>query len=154
MSTTTTILSEKTVDKLKDLIQVNHDSTKGFEKAAELCEDPTLKASLLQYARQRTTFANELASHVPKNARDTDGSFAGKMHRWWMTLREKVTTDQRYNLLAEIERGEDKIVEMYQEVLVETAGSPVNNVLMSQIAQVKQVHDRVRLLRDGAKANK
>lgn len=151
MSIKNTTMREETVDKLKDLAQVNRDSEQGFCKAAELVGDDNRLAQLFKdLETQRQTFANDLERHIP-DARETDGSFAGKMHRWWMDLRETLTSDQRYNVLAEAERGEDKIKGMYEEVLKETAGSPVNDVLQRQYVDIKLAHDLIRAMRDSAK---
>ena len=144
-------LKDETIDKLKDLAEVNHDANKGFLKAAELTDNPQLEQTFRKYADQRETFARELERFVPRDARDSDGSFGGKMHRWWMDLRESVTSDQRYNLLAEVERGEDKIKEMYEEVISETSGTPANGVLGTQYAEIKRTHDTMRAMRDLAK---
>ena len=53
-----------------------------------------------------------------------------------------------YVILIEAERGEDHIKEAYEEVLKETAGSAMNDVLTDQYAAVKAGHDKVRDLRD------
>jgi uncharacterized protein (TIGR02284 family) len=53
--------------------------------------------------------------------------------------------------LAEAERGEDHIKRAYEDVLTETAGSPMNGVLQVQYSQVKAGHDKVRDLRDAMK---
>jgi len=56
-----------------------------------------------------------------------------------------------YAVLAEAERGEDQIKHAYEDVLQETAGSAMNDVLQSQYAIVKAGHDKIRDLRDAHK---
>ncbi len=53
-----------------------------------------------------------------------------------------------YVILCEAERGEDHIKHAYEDVLKETAGSPLNHVLPQQYSIVKSGHDKVRDLRD------
>lgn len=48
----------------------------------------------------------------------------------------------------EAERGENHIKEAYEEVLQETADSPMNELLLAQYAKVKAGHDTIRDLRD------
>jgi uncharacterized protein (TIGR02284 family) len=51
-------------------------------------------------------------------------------------------------VLVEAERGEDQIKRAYEDALVRTAGSAMNDVLTRQYARVKSGHDRIRDLRD------
>ena len=82
--------------------------------------------------------------------RDT-GSTKGMLHRWWIDLKSAVGADSLHSILAEAERGEDEIKETYEQVIKDTTGSPVNDVLHDQYARVKSGHDRIRDLRDASK---
>ena len=46
---------------------------------------------------------------------------------------------------------EDRIKAKYKDIITKSAGSPVNDVLLRQFADVKAWHDRVRQLRDSTK---
>jgi uncharacterized protein (TIGR02284 family) len=82
------------------------------------------------------------------------GSWQAMFHRWWLDLRGSLSGGDAYAVLAEAERGEDKIKQMYEEVLKQTAGNPLSDVLHQQYIEVKKGHDRIRDLRDAAKARK
>ena len=77
-----------------------------------------------------------------------DGSVAAKLHRVWINIRGKLNGGDAHAILAEAERGEDHIKEAYEDVLTETAGSAMNDVLTAQYAKVKEGHDKIRDLRD------
>lgn len=143
-------LSKETIDQLQELIQMNIDSRDGFHHAALKIEDMTLSTLFQSLAHQREEQANELSRFVEWNQEEPSrsGSFAAALHRSWITIRESVSSDNLYAVLAEAERGEDQIKEAYEAALRETAGSAMNDVLTRQFAQVKAAHDRIRDLRD------
>lgn len=69
----------------------------------------------------------------------------------WVDLRSALNGGDNYVVMIEAERSEDRIKEKYESVLEETAGSPVNDVLMRHLRAVKGWHDQVRRLRDDIK---
>ena len=147
-------LSDKAASKLNDLIQLNIDSAKGFREAADAIDDQkgaALKNLFLDIANRRESYVVELKQSVnfksDKKPED-DGSVKGTMHRWWLDARAKLNAGDPTVVLIEAERGEDAIKERYEEVLKETSGSPVNDLLLRQYSGVKAGHDRIRDLRD------
>lgn len=150
---TTLDLEPKTIDGLQELIGVNLDAAEGFRTAADAVENPPLSDLFGELAAQRAGFANQLKDRVAWNGEEprADGSLRAKLHRMWMDVRAKATDGAGYDMLAECERGEDRIKQKYEEVLVETAGSPLNALLTRQYADVKKAHDQVRDLRDSLK---
>ncbi|MCA9198269.1 MAG: PA2169 family four-helix-bundle protein [Planctomycetales bacterium] len=150
---TKSTLNDKTVDKLQRLVQCNIDSKDGFREAAEEIDDNRVATLFRELADQRSKLATELQSHVAWNGKrpENDGSFAASVHRTWIDLRAKLNGGDPYVILIEAERGEDHIKHAYEDVLKETAGSAVNDVLIAQYGVVKAGHDQVRDLRDAYK---
>ncbi len=150
---TKTDLNEKTINKLQKLIRANIDSYDGFREAAEEVKDKELSALFHKLAVDRSAMAEELQRYVEWNGEEAedDGSFAASVHRAWINVRGKLNGGDSYAILAEAERGEDHIKEAYEDVLEETAGSAMNDVLQSQYARVKKVHDQIRDMRDACK---
>ncbi len=146
---TKTNLTDKTLNTLNDLIQVNIDAQKGFEEAAEKIEDMNIASMFREFATQRSNQAAELQTLVLKNSEQpTDsGSFTATAHRAWMNLRS-VLGGGNQAILNEAERGEDHIKAKYEDALKCCEANAVNDVLTRQYAAVKQAHDRVRDLRD------
>ncbi|SRR6056297_1299422 len=148
-----TDLNEQTIDKLQKLIRANIDSYNGFHESAEEVRDPKLAALFKEIGNQRSAMASELQKFVEFNgeAAEDDGSVAAKTHRIWINIRSKINGGDPHVILTEAERGEDHIKHAYEDVLKETAGSAMNDVLTDQYAVVKAGHDKVRDLRDSYK---
>lgn len=151
---TKTNLTDETLDKMQKLIRANIDSYNGFHESAEELSDAKLKALFKQIGDERSAMASELQTLVEFNGKEAedDGSIAAKTHRIWINIRGKLNDGDAYVILIEAERGEDHIKQAYEEILKETAGSAVNDVLLGQYAKVKAGHDKVRDLRDAYKA--
>lgn len=151
---TKTTLSDKVIAELQNLIQINIDSSRGFNEAAEQIEDPAIADLFRTLGTERSAFAAELQTYVAFNYEEPqdDGSVAAALHRAWIDIRSMISGGDNYAILAEAERGEDQIKEAYEKTLKETAGSAMNDVLQQQYAQVKAGHDQVRDLRNAYKA--
>lgn len=143
-------LQNSTVDSLQELIRTNIDSQKGFTQAAETIEDAGIATLFREIAADRGANAGELQRYVALNNEtpEEQGSTMGAMHRWWLSARGTLNGGDDHVVLIEAERGEDTIKHKYEEVLKETAGSPMNAVLQKQYSAVKAQHDRIRALRD------
>ena len=145
-----TNLTDKALDELQKLIRANIDARDGFRECAEEISEPQLATLFRQIANEREAIAAELQNYVEWNGKEAedDGSVAGTVHRSWINIRAKINGGDPHVILIEAERGEDAIKESYEDVLKETAGSPLNGVLQSQYLQVKAGHDKIRDLRD------
>lgn len=150
---TKTDLNETTVNKLQKLIRANIDSYNGFHESAEEIDDAQLTTLFKEIGDQRSAMASQLQKFVEFNGEEAedDGSVAAKTHRIWINIRSKINGGDPYVILIEAERGEDHIKEAYEDVLKETAGSAMNDVLTDQYAAVKAGHDKIRDLRDAYK---
>jgi uncharacterized protein (TIGR02284 family) len=146
-------LNDTTIEKLQQLIQANIDSYNGCLESAEEIDDSRLATLFRDLGNQRLAMASELQQYVEFNGVDPeqDGSIAAKTHRIWINIRSKINGGDPYVILIEAERGEDHIKAAYEDVLKETAGSAMNDVLTAQYALVKAGHDQVRDLRDSYK---
>lgn len=143
-------LKAETLDKLRKLRRLNVDSAKGFEECAEMVSDNLIKQAFSKIARSRREHAQVLAAQIEWNdeAESEDGSYLAAMHRSWIKVRDACTSDSLATVLEEAERGEDVIKEAYEDVLAEVVGSPAHGLVAAQYASVKEIHDRVRDLRN------
>ncbi len=148
-------LKDETVKKIQNLIQANIDSYDGFREVAEEIDDKKLSALFSLIAHDRSSLATELQNYVEWNGEEAeeDGSVAASIHRTWIDIRAKLNGGDAYVILIEAERGEDHIKEAYEDVLKDTAGSAMNDVLTEQYSIVKAGHDKIRDLRDRYKNN-
>ena len=152
MAMSTHTLSQKSIDWLQSLTQMNIDSRDGFKEASENLKDsnPTLANRFCQWAASRDQQASELQAMVSSNAETptTSGSFSAAAHRTWMDLRSALGGGDQA-ILDEAERGEDQIKAKYEEALKDMGGSePCCETLRRHLAAVQTSHDEVKALRD------
>jgi len=147
---TKTDLDNVTLKKLQQLVQINLDSEKGFNEVSHDIENKSISAVFSELGSQRRKNAVELKELLTWNGEVPieEGSYLAAFHRAWIGLRGMLSGGSPHAILSEAERGEDAIKEAYEDVLVATAGSAVNDVLTRQYAIVKAGHDRVREMRD------
>lgn len=143
-------LEKETLKELQDLVRINVDSAEGYRCIARHVNDLSLSETFLRLANQRELQGEDLSRLVEWNGRETmvEGSVAAKLHRVWITIREKLSSDNAFAMLCEAERGEDYIKDAYEAALLRTAGSAVNDVLLHQLSIIRQDHDWIRTLRD------
>ncbi len=146
-------LNESTIAGLQKLIQYNTDAFNGFREAAEDINNLRVQTLFRELANERSDLARELQNYVHCNGEEAeqDGSMMAAVHRAWIKVRSVINGEKVFPVLCEAERGEDHIKAAYEEVLKDTAGSAVNDVLTRQYAIVKAGHDRVRNMRDSFK---
>jgi|GEM_PF-360586 len=139
-------LDSLTLKKLQQLVQINLDSEKGFNEVSQDIKDKSIAIVFTELGSQRRKNALELKGLITWNGEVPvdEGSYLAAFHRSWISLRELLSGGSSYAILSEAERGEDAIKKAYEDVLIATAGSAVNDVLTRQYAIVKTGHDRVR----------
>ena len=147
---TKTNLSSDTLARLQQLIRINIDSEKGFAEASHEIEDKLIATMFVELGRQRANNALELQKYVEWNGDSPviEGAYVAALHRAWLGVRSVLSGGDAHSILSEAERGEDSIKHAYEDALIATAGSAMNDVLTRQYAIVKAGHDRVRDMRD------
>lgn len=144
---------QDTITTLNQLIATCRDGEQGFRNAAAHLTDPTIKALFNDFARERASFADELKQEIQKlgGTPEEGGSVSGALHRGWMDVKGAVTGRDDAALLSEAERGEDVAVETYEQALKSAVGPATRAMVQRQFTRVKEVHDRVKALRDSHK---
>ncbi|MDX5345699.1 MAG: PA2169 family four-helix-bundle protein [Hymenobacteraceae bacterium] len=136
------------------LIERCKDGEKGYRTAAEDVRDQDLKDLFKKYAVQRDSMITELQNQLHKMGKldDESSSIEGTMHRAWIDLKSAISSHDRKRILEECERGEDYAVAAYRKAMDEELPGELKTVVEKQYNEVKQAHDRIRDLRDQAKA--
>ena len=147
-------LSGDAVKAVQHLIELNIDSVKGWETAADAVDNAPLKGRFREIAEQRRAFAEELQGLVRRAGETpgTGGTVSGAVHRWWMSLRASIGTANTRAVLEEAERGEDVIKHGYEHALKGGGLNGLTRLIADQAVHVRRVHDEVRGLRDQWKA--
>ncbi|MCO5937250.1 PA2169 family four-helix-bundle protein [Mucilaginibacter sp. RB4R14] len=146
--------SEKSVEVLNDLIEINNDRIDGFDRASkDLGEaDVDLKAVFDQFASDSRKNVQELSQAVGQAGGEveTGNTATGTIHRAWIDIKATFTGHDRKSILEECERGEDAIIKAYRDALFEDNGlAPQFAAVVAQQQQaINEDHDRIKALRN------
>jgi len=145
-----------TTDIINNLIEINNDRVAGFEKViADINDENTdLKQLFQEFAQQSRKNGQELAAVVGSaDEVETGNSVSGTLHRAWIDVKSLFGGSDRASILSEAERGEDAIKKAYQEALTSGELLPdVTKIVSSQAQDINSAHDKIKALRDIAKA--
>jgi uncharacterized protein (TIGR02284 family) len=145
--------SEKSVEILNDLIEINNDRIDGFQRASkDLGEgDADLKAIFEKFASDSRQNVQELSAAVGTTGADleTGNSATGTIHRAWLDIKATFSGHDRKSILEECERGEDAIKKAYRDALSEGELAPQFATVIAQQQQaINEGHDTIKALRD------
>jgi len=145
-----------TTDVINNLIEINNDRVAGFEKVIADINDENidLKHLFQEFAQQSRKNGQELAAVVGSaDEVETGNSVSGTLHRAWIDVKSLFGGSDRASILSEAERGEDAIKKAYQDALTSGELLPdVTKVVSSQAQEINAAHDKIKALRDIAKA--
>jgi uncharacterized protein (TIGR02284 family) len=151
-------LNEKTAEVLNDLVEINNDRVRGYERAVKETDakDADLRALFESMAADSRGYASELSVHViHKGEEPADGTtLRGKIYRAWMDVKATFTGKDRKAILASCEFGEDAAQRAYNEALKSDAELPpeIRQLIMDQKTSLKKSHDRIKAMRDNQPA--
>lgn len=147
-------LNEKTAEVLNDLIEINNDRVRGYEKASKETntKDADLRSLFDDMASESRRYANELGQFVRERGETpSEGTtMRGKIYRAWMDMKATFSGSDRKAILASCEFGEDAAQKAYKEALGSDAELPaeVRQVVVDQQSDLKQSHDKIKRMRD------
>jgi len=146
--------NEEVISTLNGLIETCKDGQDGFKDAAEGVERSDLKSLFYECSQQRSQFAGELQSLVRELGGDPEqsGSFTAVLHRGFIDIKSIVTGKDETAILNECERGEDIAKAAFQKASEQDLPANVKTTVQNQFNTVKTTHDKIRDLRDSAKA--
>jgi len=147
--------NDKAISTLNNLIETLRDGQEGFKEASENAKSPDLKSFFNQVSLDRAQMVGELQQEVRGLGGDPEntGSTAGALHRAWIDIKGTLTGRDDKSILNEAERGEDSAVKSYQDALKEPNLPAILRTLIErQFTAIKQVHDRVKQMRDAFSA--
>lgn len=138
---------------LKDLVMINHDRYHGYKKASQETQDADLKSLFTTFSTQSLGYAQALKNYMTEedDIDLDDTTISGKLYRVYMDLKSAITGRDRKAILSSCEYGEDVAVKSYKEALEdmrEGYTSDVQSIVQKQFAEIKQAHDRVKMMRD------
>lgn len=146
--------NQKLTEVLNDLIRINNDRIKGYQKASDEAgeKDLDLKKIFNKMADESRQYIAELSKEVVNLGGEplTSTSVSGKIYRTWMDLKAGFTGSTRLVLLESCEHGEDAAQKAYQQALVadETLSIDIRQLIANQKDLIKKSHDTIRRFRD------
>ena len=146
--------NEVAIEILNDLIKINNDRIKGYEKAIENTEtlEAELKTLYGRMAEESYTYNRELSEQVVnaggKPADDT--TIPGKIYHAWMDVKATFSGQDTKSTLAACEFGEDAAQKAYAKALGKESPLPreVYDLIARQKSLLKGSHDLIRQFRD------
>jgi len=140
---------------LNDLIQINNDRIKGYERAIkELKEDDDLKTLFAVFIDQSRQNIMTLGKEVQALGSDMErnSTTSGKLYRAWMDVKAVFTGHDRQNVLDNCEFGEDAALKAYHTALHSNdLPDYLKQTVIQQNELLLQSHNRVKALRDESK---
>ena len=138
---------------LNDLILINNDRIKGYEKAKEELKDGNedLKVLFTNMIAESHKLKLALATEVAASGEDIEEGTtnSGKIYRAWMDVKAAFTGNDRKTVLENCEFGEDAAQKAYQMALQEEdLPGHIHSLISEQKAVLKASHDKIKALRD------
>jgi uncharacterized protein (TIGR02284 family) len=142
------------VSVIENLIETCKDGQKGYQDAATHVKRPDLKAYFNEQSLERSRFAGELEAELirlGKPDKKVSGSVGGALRRAWIDTKVSLGGGDK-TVLESVEAGEDSAKEAYEKAIAGDLPENIAQIVRRQAASVERAHDKVKSLRDAARA--
>jgi uncharacterized protein (TIGR02284 family) len=142
------------VSVLEDLIETCKDGQKGYQDAATHVKRADLKTYFNEQSLERSRFAGELEAELirlGKPDKKVSGSTGASLRRAWVDTKAALGAGD-HSILESVEAGEDDAKKSYEKAVTSDLPENLAQIVRRQAASVQAAHDKVKSLRDTAKA--
>ncbi len=139
---------------IEDLIETCKDGQKGYLDAAEHVKRLDLKKYFNERTLERSSFAGELEAELirlGKPDKKVSASASAALHRVWIDTKVALGGGD-HSILESVEAGEDNAKKSYEKAVTSDLPENIAQIVRRQAASVQQAHDKVKRMRDLAKA--
>jgi uncharacterized protein (TIGR02284 family) len=139
---------------IENLIETCKDGQKGYQDAAAHTKRSDLKTFFNEESLERARFAGELEAELirmGKPDKKVSGSVSGTLRRAWIDTKVSLGGGDK-TILESVEAGEDNAKENYQKAITGDLPENLAQIIRRQAASVQRAHDKVKSLRDEARA--
>ena len=139
---------------IENLIETCKDGQKGYQDAASHVKRSDLKTYFNEQSLERSRFAGELEAELirlGKPDKKVSGSVSGSLRRAWIDTKVSLGGGDK-TVLESVEAGEDSAKEAYEKAVAGDLPENIAQIVRRQAASVESSHDKVKSLRDAAKA--
>lgn len=144
--------TEKTIDVLNSLIEINNDRIYGYETASKEVEETDLKMLFSEVTETSMKCKAQLVAEVQSlgGEKTESTTTSGKIYRIWMDLKATVTGKDRKAILNSCVFGEDAAIDTYTEALNEEDDLTSNQHIMiaKQLLLIKADQEKIKKVRD------
>lgn len=138
-------MADNVINIIGKLIETCRDGQAGYLEAAELARNSELKNFFAQQSLERSKFARELenvARHLGESDPERGPSYANKLHRAWIDLKQKLGGGDA-SVLSSVELGDSFAKSSYKEALRADLPAFVHEVIERQAESVMAAYDEV-----------
>jgi len=142
------------VSVLENLIETCKDGQKGYQDAASHAKRSDLKTFFNEQSLERSRFAGELEAELirlGKPDKKVSSSVSAAVRRAWIDTKVSLGGGDK-TILESVEAGEDNAKDTYQKAVTADLPENIAQIVRRQAASVLAAHDKVKSLRDMAKA--
>jgi uncharacterized protein (TIGR02284 family) len=150
--------TEKTIDVLNSLIEINNDRIYGYETASKEVEETDLKMMFSHSTETSLKCKAQLVGEVKNlGGKPTESTTTtGKIYRIWMDVKALATGKDRKVILDSCVFGEDAAIETYNEALSNEADltSGQHMMIAEQLLLIKMDQDNLKKVSELIELNK
>lgn len=138
---------------LNDLVKINNDRFEGYRKAEQQAKDNTdLQSIFKDKSHQSLDFTTVLKHYIEKLGHNynNDTTFAGKVFRTWMDIKNTFKPNNATSILDSCEFGEDAAIKAYDNALKSDTeiSAEIRQHILEQQTAIKKSYDLIRRYRD------
>lgn len=146
---------DELIQVLNDLVRINNDRLEGYERAIESAKEDDIDLvgvfnRMIGESRKNKAELVEAIESVGGHADFQETTNSGKLYRFWMTIKESLSGNDRGSVLDDCEFGEDAAQKAYQEALESDAAmdADIRKLIINQKTSLRNSHDIIKRLRD------
>ena len=140
--------TDKAIDTLNSLIQINNDRITGYETASKEADETDLKTLFSHFTETSLKCKSELVAEVKRlGGTPTEGTTtSGKLFRVWMDIKSAMTGSDRKAIINSCEYGEEAALETYDDALSHDEDLSAEQLVMikQQYAAVKANYQKIK----------
>lgn len=144
--------TEKTIDVLNSLIEINNDRIYGYETASKEVEETDLKMMFANATETSIRIKAQLVAEVKNlGGKETESTTtSGKIFRIWMDVKSAVSGKDRKMILDSCVFGEDAAINTYEEALGHAEDLTPGQFMMieGQLFSIKTDQDKLKKVLD------
>ena len=138
---------------LNDLARINNDRVVGYKKAEEQAAGNMDLSSLFREKWQQSLgFIADLEYQIKRldGIYNDDTSFAGKIFRTWMSIKNTIKQNDMVSILDSCKFGEDAAIKAYSDALRSDLeiSAEVRQQILEQQTAIKKSYDLIKKYRD------